>query len=462
MIDSDPNNMKENWIEICLEEIVPTDGIFCDGDWVESKDQDPNGEVRLIQLADIGDGYFVDKSDRHLTKKRANELNCTFLEQNDLLIARMPDPLGRACIFPFQGRERYVTVVDVCVIRLGSEYVSNKYLMYLINSPEIRTKIEALQSGSTRKRISRRNLAGVKIPMPPLNEQKRIVTRIEELFSELDKGIENLKTAREQLKLYRQAVLKHAFEGKLTAAWRERNRVEFRDWKSVCVKDVATVGTGATPKRGEKKYYDNGIHPWITSGALNDEYVKESIELITELALIETNCKLFQPGTILVAMYGEGKTRGKASILNIQAATNQACAAITITDKRISLNYLWNFFKYNYENIRLHSSGGVQPNLNLSHIKNILFPLPSLAEQHAINEIIEIQFSQAKYLADEIGANIEKSETLRQSILKKAFSGQLVAQDPNDEPASVLLERSRAEKEAQFVKQPPKQKRRAT
>src|SRR5258706_213073 len=92
------------------------DGLFIDGDWVESKDQDPNGEVRLIQLADVGDGVFRTRSARFLTMEKARELRCTFLEPGDILVARMPEPLGRACIFPGIGRPA-VTVVDVCIVR---------------------------------------------------------------------------------------------------------------------------------------------------------------------------------------------------------------------------------------------------------------------------------------------------------------------------------------------------------
>lgn len=322
-------------------------------------------------------------------------------------------------------------------------HVSNKYLRHFLNQVDYSDYV----TGTTRLKLNQARLKEILVKFPPEKEQKRIVVKIEELFSELDKGIESLKTAREQLKVYRQAVLKHAFEGKLTADWREENGLTIESWKSVFVKDVADVGTGATPKRGEKKYYEYGIYPWVTSGALNHDHVRESAEFITETALKETNCKLYKPGTILVAMYGEGKTRGKASILQIEAATNQACAAISITEESMLRDYLWNFFKYNYENIRLRSSGGVQPNLNLSHIKNIKFPLPTIEEQKIINEEIESQLSQVKNLEDEIGLNLQKLESLRQSILKQAFSGKLVAQDPNDEPASVLLERIKLNKE---------------
>lgn len=157
-------------------------------------------------------------------KENAKALVQDFLEVGDLLIARMPDPLGRSCIFPLYGPEKYVTVVDVCIVRVSEAFIASKFLMYLINSPRVREQIEGYKSGSTRKRISRGNLAKVVLTIPPLNEQTRIVAKIEALFSKLDNGIENLKTAREQLKVYRHAVLKHAFEGRLTATWREENK----------------------------------------------------------------------------------------------------------------------------------------------------------------------------------------------------------------------------------------------
>lgn len=224
MTQKNESKAPRGWAPATIDLVVSADGVFCDGDWVETKDQDPDGDVRLIQLADIGDGEFLDKSARFLTKTKARELNCTFLAEGDLLIARMPDPLGRACIFPLSGTERFVTVVDVCIVRIDPKYANTKYLMHVINSPTLRSQIEAFKSGSTRKRISRGNLARVQFPVSPRTEQDRIVAKIEELLSELDNGIEDLKTAKAQLLVYRQAVLKHAFEGKLTARWRKQNK----------------------------------------------------------------------------------------------------------------------------------------------------------------------------------------------------------------------------------------------
>jgi type I restriction enzyme S subunit len=154
-----------------LAELV-ADGVFVDGDWVESKDQDPEGDVRLIQLADVGDGVFVDKSARFLTSSKARELKCTFLERGDILVARMPDPLGRACFFPGVDQP-CVTVVDVCIVRPGKR-AYRRWLLHAINSPSFRKQIERHIKGTTRQRISRTNLGTIELNVPGLPEQRRI------------------------------------------------------------------------------------------------------------------------------------------------------------------------------------------------------------------------------------------------------------------------------------------------
>ena len=139
------------------------------------------GDVRLVQLADIGDGQFRDRSARFLTSEKAAELHCTFLRPGDVLVARMPDPLGRACLFPGVGQPA-VTAVDVAVVRPANLGVVPRWLMHFINAPQFRAQVLKLQSGTTRKRISRRNLATISLPVPPPDEQQWIVDTIEEHF----------------------------------------------------------------------------------------------------------------------------------------------------------------------------------------------------------------------------------------------------------------------------------------
>ena len=165
----------DDWFETTLGEIC-TEGLFADGDWVESKDQDPEGEYRLLQLADIGDGTFLNKSDRWMNREQFNRLSCTKLEVNDVLIARMPDPIGRACLFP-DGLPTCATVVDVAIVRTGDETLQ-KFLALLINSSDFRTEAFSLLTGTTRQRISRGNLAKIAFAIPPTEKQLEIVNLI--------------------------------------------------------------------------------------------------------------------------------------------------------------------------------------------------------------------------------------------------------------------------------------------
>ena len=208
--------LPKNWVLSTIEDVITTEGLFNDGDWVESKDQDPNGNIKLIQLADIGVYNFKSKSNRFLTSEKSKMLNCTQLQNNDILVARMPDPLGRACLFSNNGN-KCVTVVDVAIIRIGKNNCDSKWLMYIINSPEFKNNVYALQSGTTRMRISKKNLGKIIFPVPPLNEQKRITSKIESIFDKINAIVKNVDDTIQFLHILKQSVLKQAFEGKLVS-----------------------------------------------------------------------------------------------------------------------------------------------------------------------------------------------------------------------------------------------------
>lgn len=171
---------SDEWESTKLGSLLSEAEIFTDGDWVESKDQDPTGSVRLVQLADIGDGNFIDKSSRFMTADKAAKLRCTYLKPGDVLMARMPAPLGRATIFPDVGQPA-VTVVDVCIIRTGSASIDQEWLCHAINSNGLRSQILAMASGTTRTRISRGNFSTVTLRVPPVEEQRAIVEAVRPL-----------------------------------------------------------------------------------------------------------------------------------------------------------------------------------------------------------------------------------------------------------------------------------------
>ena len=214
------------------------------------------------------------------------------------------------------------------------------------------------------------------------------------------------------------------------------------------MEDIAFVGTGSTPDRSNSGYY-GGTIPWVNSSLTQNDFICDTPECITEKAIEETSCRIYPIGTLIVAMYGQGKTRGQVSELKIVAATNQACAAINVYESNIN-SYVKLFFKYNYTTIRKEAAGGAQPNLNLIKIKKIPIPLPPLSEQQRIVAKIEElmplveEYDKAQTGLDTLNAKL--SEVLKKSILQEAIQGRLVAQDASDEPASVLLQRIKEEK----------------
>ena len=186
----------EHYPVVTLPDLVGTTGIFVDGDWIESKDQDINGDVRLIQLADIGVGEYLDKSNRFMTTAKAKALKCTFLKSGDILIARMPDPIGRSCIFPGDDMP-CVSVVDVCIFRPDTSLAHSNWLVHMINSPGFRNEISTWVTGTTRQRISRGNLSNLKFPLPPLDEQRRIASILDKADTIRKKRQESTRLAEE-------------------------------------------------------------------------------------------------------------------------------------------------------------------------------------------------------------------------------------------------------------------------
>ena len=389
--------------------------------------------------------------------------------------------------------------------------IFNEYVYYYFMASRDYARKRA--SGTTFLELSGRAFGDLPIPLAPTATQHTIVAKIEELFSELDKGVESLKTARAMFDVYRQAVLKHVFEGRLTAQWREENQdkietpeqlfarikqerearyeQQLQEWKVavkkwekngrlktkpsstrpplfpepftdielmalpeiscpwlwVKVGQLFSVYVGATPSRKKGNYWNGAIN-WITSGEVHFAPINKTNETITPEGLASASTEVHPIGTVMLAMIGEGKTRGQAAVTHVEACHNQNTAAIRVSESEISPEYVYYYLLYRYEDTRRIGSGNNQKALNKERVSNLPIPLPPLEEQAVIVQELKKLLSVIEQLDGEIGTQLASADALRQAILKKAFAGQLVPQDPNDEPATILLERIRAEKAA--------------
>jgi len=331
-----------------------------------------------------------------------------------------------------------------------SPAIDGTYLQYMLNTATFVEFASHLNTGD-RPRVDFDQIGEYVVPVPPLAEQCRIVGALEEHLSELDAAVAGLQRVQAQLPRYRASVLHAACDGSLIERKSSEDPGEQSlrlpaGWTLTTVGDLAVVGTGATPLRSNPRYF-GGVVPWVTSGALNDAFVHQASEYVTECALEECNLTLYPPGTLLIAMYGEGRTRGKCSELMLEATTNQAIAAIRLRPEAVHLkSWVKLCLQSQYEEMRRVASGGVQPNLNLGLVRSIVIPVPPSGVWEKLVDEVDRRLSLADELDRAVSATLVRSAAVRTSLLDRAFSGALVSQYPADEPADQLVARIRTER----------------
>lgn len=284
-------------------------------------------------------------------------------------------------------------------------------------------------SSTTVKHLSSKSVADIPLPNPPLDEQRRIVDILEDHLSRLDAADRGLSDAIHRSRSLEAAQLARAVE---VAARHAEKRV---------LESVARVGTGTTPRRGDLRYWEGGTIPWVTSGELSQGIIHTASQAITQTALAETSAKIWPAGTLLVAMYGEGKTRGTVGELALAATTNQACAAIALHDTDPAVRaWIRLVLESRYQEMRRAATGGVQPNLNLGHFRAMTVPWPDRpVMEAAVTEMSEGR-DRVRSTVAVIEAAAARSTLLRRALLAAAFSGRLTGRSSDLELAEELVD----------------------
>lgn len=329
------------------------------------------------------------------------------------------------------------------------EGVEPKYIYFFVSGERFRRDAEHKMTGAVgQKRVPEAFLQNEPCPLPPTNEQRRIVEKIETLFADLDAGVESLTRARARLALYRQSVLKAAFEGRLTADWRAEHSAE---WPLEHLGDHLSFVTSGS--RGWAKYYSDSGDTFVRAQNLkHDRLDLADIAYVTlPKGKTEGVRTRILEGDVLVTITGANVTKTAPVLSDLGTAYVSQHVALCRPRDTLDTKYLHWFLvaeAAGRKQLTDAAYGAGKPGLNLQNIKDVVIPVPEKGEQWEIIRRLEATLSNIDALEAQIDDGHARAKALRQSILKRAFAGQLVAQDPNDEPAYVLLERIKAEKAA--------------
>ncbi len=296
---------------------------------------------------------------------------------------------------------------DIIVVRVSphnKDSIISSYLFKVLSSNMFFEYDNAHTHGAKMPRGDRNSIADYIIPVPPLSEQQRIVSELDLLSSIIEKK-------KAQLKEYDQLAQSIFYDmfGDPVA--------NDKGWEMKTLDEIGTIGTGATPNRKKEDLYYGGDINWVKTTEVHNCEIINTEETITQLAIEETNCKIYPPNTLLMAMYGQGKTRGQIAKLKIRAATNQACAAIMLDEKVSNLDFIYTLLLIKYEDIRAMAQGGNQANLNMKLVGSIPIIIPSLELQnHFASKIEAIERQKAL-----IQQSITEAETLFNSRMDYWF-----------------------------------------
>lgn len=417
--------LPQGWVECQLKDIATVKGgkrLPAGAKYSESITNYPY--IRVTNFENM----TVNTNDlKYLTPEIQNKIKNYTISKEDIYIS-IAGSIGKVGIIPDKLDGANLTENAAKIIHC----INKKFLTYILNSIEIQNQISTYTKSTTQPKLALYRIEELKILLPPLKEQKRIVEKIESEFAKIDEGLEHLEQAKEKIKQYRQSVLKSAFS--------------INNKNEKCLDEITNKindGTHKTPT-----YIEKGI-PFISVKDIrNKQIFFDNCKFISEdeHQILFKRCNP-EYGDVLITKSG---TIGRTAIVNTNKIFDLFVSVALLKPKKDLITS--EFLMYALDNyiasidVKQEVKGGVIKNLHIEDLKKITICLPPLGEQKKIVEEIEKRFSVADEVEKVVDDNIEKAKQLKQSILKKAFEGRLVPQDLTDEPASILLEKIKKEK----------------
>ena len=395
------------------------------------------GEIPWMTVKDMNKFRPIDTMD-HISQEGVNNSSTNVIPAGTPIIATRMS-LGKIVRANFDSAINQ----DLKAIFLNNE-INDYYFEYWYRS--MAPIIESIGTGTTVKGIKLTQLHALDFMLPPLPEQKRIVEKLDSLLAQVDTIQQRLNNLPDIIKRFRQSVLAAAVSGKLTEQWREINEVN--DWKTLAIGDISTFQNGFAFKSGW--FADSGKYQVIKLGNVKDDYLKlEKSPAFINSDIAKEYIK-YKPnvGDILISMTGT-KYKGDYGYVcrvneDLPILINQRVGRIVAKPDLIDSNFLLQYMRselFRVEFLKGETGGVNQGNVGTKHIQSCPIGIPSLKEQTEIVRLVEQYFALADTLEKNLASAKQRVDSLTQSILAKAFRGELVPQDPNDEPADKLLAR---------------------
>jgi len=394
--------------------------VFADGDWVESKDQSPEG-IRLIQTGNVGKGVFKDRGEkaRYISEATFKRLRCTEIFEGDCLISRLPDPVGRSCLLPETG-ERMITAVDCTIVRFNPKQLLPEFFNFYSQSDDYLKAVDAETTGTTRKRISRSKLGQAAIPLPPLPEQQRIVDILDEAFE----GVATAKAKAEKNLQNARAL----FESHLQSVFSQRGK----GWVENKLKSLTTkIGSGATPRGGEESYKSEGVSLIRSLNVHDLGFRYPKLAFLDDAQADDLSNVEVQRRDVLLNITGASVARCCIVPEDVfPARVNQHVSIIRpIADKLDAdfLHYLLISKPYKDQLLQTGAEGGsTRQAITKAQIQDFSVKYPAtLKEQKSIVAKLDAMLAETQRLASLYERKLAALEALKKSLLHQAFNGKL-------------------------------------